>query len=168
VDILDILHYQEEYSSATVYTVGDVANYSGVNYLSLGTSNFNNTPNSSPTWWVPLSPADPLSVGPLGPQAVTFVNGPVSLTSGTPTTLLTAAIPQGVFAVRLEVGNITISIGGSGTVATIAPLRLVDPFKGIYEGLYYFGSSSGLNIISDQGPGNSYSVVLTASPVIIP
>jgi hypothetical protein len=168
MSILDVLRYQEEYTSMVTYTVGDVTNYSGVNYVSLGTGNTNNTPASSPAWWASLAPVDTLAVGPSGPPSLVFVGAPVTLTSGTDTTLLTASIPQGVYAVRLQVGNITVRLGGVGSVSTIFPLHIVDPEHGIYEGFYAFGSSAGLNVISNQGPGTSYAAVLTCKPVIIP
>lgn len=161
----DVLHYTQEYISSYTYGVGDVAEYSGINYVSMGNANNNNTPNSSPSWWASLSAPDPLAVGSLGPQAIVFANGPQTLTSGTNTTLLSATIPQGVYAVTVKVGNITISLGGFGTVSTLYPLTLVNPDNGTYEGFFAFGNSSGLNIISNQGPGSSYATVLTAKPV---
>ena len=87
--------------------------------------------------------------------------------SGT-VTLLTAAIPQGLWIIRSLVGNITPSLAGMGTVATIFPMYLKDAEKGEYEGLFALGSSSGIVLNTNQGPGVSPVVSLRAYPVVTP
>ena len=42
------------YSGATTYAKNDAVDYIGQTYISIQDSNLNNTPLSSPTWWMPL------------------------------------------------------------------------------------------------------------------
>jgi hypothetical protein len=169
VNILDILVYQEAYNSGSTYSVGDVVNASGINYVSLLPANIGNTPVSSPTYWLSLSTPNPSSVGAQGPKELVFVNGPVNLSSVSGTVnLLTAAIPQGLWIIRAVVGDITPSLAGMGTVATIFPMYLKDADKGEYEGLFALGTSSGILLNTNQGPGVSPIVSLKAQPVVTP
>ena len=144
-------------------------NASGVNYISLLPGNVGNNPSSSPTYWASLASPNPSSVGPQGPKELFFVNGPVNLSAVSGTVpLLTAAIPQGLWLIKATVGDITISLAGMGTVATIFPMYLKDADKGEYEGLFVLGSSSGLILNTNQGPGVSSIIKLTAHPVVTP
>lgn len=49
---LNKMHYAGTYSSAVTYNSQDLVISSGAPYISLQTANVNNTPVSSPTWWV--------------------------------------------------------------------------------------------------------------------
>ena len=169
MNILDILHYQEAYNASVAYGVGDITNYSGIDYVSLLPGNLGNTPSSSSSFWANLAAPNPSSVGAQGPKELHFVNGPVSLSavSGT-VNLLTASIPQGLWLVKAAVGDITISLAGMGTVSTIFPMYLKDADKGEYEGLFVLGNSSGIILNTNQGPGVSPVVKLTAQPVVLP
>lgn len=167
MDVLDALNYKEQYNSSTTYQVGDIANDSGVDYVSLLPNNANNTPHSSPLFWGSLSAPNPGGIGPVGPQEVLAVNGPVTLSSGG-VTLISVSVPQGLYKIRATVGNITISLSGTGSVSTIFPLFLVNSSLGIYEGLFYFGSSSGISLTSNQSPGTSPSTIVSAFPVVTP
>lgn len=166
---IDVFTWWGEYSSTITYEYGAVVNYSGTNYVSITDLNEGNTPSSSPSQWASLAAPNPLGTGPSGPQELTFVNGPVTLSdSEESVTLISADIPQGVYKIKATVGNITVALAGSGTVSILFPLYLVDAAKGVYEGVLYFGSSSGLSLTSNQGPGTSNSIVLVATPIVTP
>jgi hypothetical protein len=132
--------FQGEWSDTTTYASGDGVYFFGSSYISLQSSNLNNTPNLSPTFWSLLAQAGatgatgatgdtgpmgstgatgatgdtgaPGGIGPAGPTGATGATGP----TGTPqTTMMFFGGPAVVAATLTQYWNVT----GTGINAVV-------------------------------------------------
>ncbi|HEY8998148.1 MAG TPA: DNRLRE domain-containing protein [Edaphobacter sp.] len=75
------LVYRGTYDSTANYNLGDVVLWQGTSYASLASSNYGNTPSSSPSYWGVLSAQGPAGVqGVQGPKGDTGAQGPIGAT----------------------------------------------------------------------------------------